>query len=160
MIALINARTDEIKKRILNDGSLTESGDDILGERKYPLCIMPEKLKGTKPTSVIFDGETVKVNTWKKVYGEVLKRCDADENNHKRLLRLRYQIMGRKRTILAGNTNGMSAPIKLSEELYAEAFFDTPGLIYILTKRILDAVPYDYSRIYVTVRAGRGRRYP
>jgi hypothetical protein len=70
---------------------------------------------------------------------------------------LRHRVSGRKREVISDCPDGMNIPIKLSEELYAEAYFDTEALVHTLTRRIFDAIRYDYSGITVAIIDRRSR---
>jgi len=133
-----------MKNAILNGESAETS------EITYPLSSQPFFFKGKKPLAVLFGEERVEFRTWIKVYTEILHRCNAEK--HEILMELRGKISGRDRIILSKKSEGMTRPIKLADDMFVESFYDTEGLIYILTKRILDAVRYDYSRISVVLK--------
>lgn len=158
LLDIVNKNMDALKQRVL-DGEIAGDLDGQIGhEYEYSLNTPPALFKGTKPTAVIFDSDRVPVNTWRKAYIEILKRCASEQANHDALMNLRNRISGRKRTILSDKPTEMNVPVMLSGGLYAEAYFDTEWLIRILTRQILDAIHYDYSRISVAViirRRGR-----
>ena len=57
--------------------------------------------KGKRPTAVIFpDGLRVDVPTWKKVFEEILKKCNQDDQKHQALMDLRGKLLGRNRVLL------------------------------------------------------------
>ena len=118
-------------------------------EREYPLSTKPWLFRGTKPSAVIINSKRVPVNTWRDAYHLILRYCDAEK--HEVLMGLRNKIAGRKRVFLSDKPDGMDVPIKLTEALYVEAYFDTEYLVRTL-KLILDAAGYDYSGIYVAIK--------
>jgi len=148
--AMIDERFDAMKNAILNDEPLGET------DLRYPLSFPPHVFKGRKPIAVLFGEERVELNSWIKVYTEILRRCNAER--HDILMELRGKISGRDRVILSCESASMKRPVKLADDLFAESFYDTDTLIYVLTKRILDPVGFDYSGISVAVVDRRGRR--
>ena len=60
--------------------------------------------------------------------------------------------MGRQRTFLAANPDGMDVPLEIRPGLFMEGKFDTEALLYTLTKRIFDPVGYNYRGISVQLR--------
>jgi len=122
-------------------------------ESIYPLALDGAVFKGTKPTALLFsDTERIEVYTWKMVFCELLKRLNKDPEKHVELMNLRGKIAGRDRLLLSRDTTGMRSPHKVANNLYVETHYDTETLLRILTTRILDAVNYDYSGIFVAVR--------
>ena len=118
-------------------------------EREYPLSTKPWLFRGTKPSAVIINGKRMPAHTWRDAYHLILRCCDMEK--HEALMGLRNKIAGRKRVFLSDKPDGMDVPIKLTEALYVEAYFDTEYLVRTL-KLILDAAGYDYSDISVIVR--------
>ncbi|MCL2851991.1 MAG: hypothetical protein FWE20_03020 [Defluviitaleaceae bacterium] len=113
----------------------------------------PKIFKGEKPTGVLFgETERVDVYTWKMLFKEILKRCNDDPEKHVALMNLRGKVSGRERMLLSKNSDGMRSPHKIADNLFIETHYDTESLLHILTKRILDAVGYDYSHISVAIR--------
>ena len=127
-------------------------GGEIIEPREltYPLSFAPYFFKGKKPIAILFGEERVERNSWIKVYTEILLRCNAEK--HDVLMELCGKISGRDRVILSKESTGMKRPVKLAEDLFAESFYDTDTLIYVLTKRILDPVGFDYSEISVVLK--------
>jgi len=157
LLSVVITGIDALKARIENGESI--SADDISSiERVYPLNIVPALFKGTKPTAIYFGEEKVEVKTWRKTYTLILQRCVANPENHAILMGLRNRINGKDRTFLSDKPDRMNVPIKISDGLFAESYFDTEWLVRVLTTELLDAVRYDYSRISVAVVTGRGRR--
>ena len=122
-------------------------------ESIYPLSINSRSFKGKKPTGVLL-GERgrVDVGTWKAVFREIMKHCNADPEKHVALMNLRGRVSGRERIFLAKTSEGMRSPLEISANLYAETHYDTETLLRIMTSRILDAIGYDYSGISVAIR--------
>ena len=143
----VDTKLDAMKESVMSGKPISEA-DVVL---KYPLSSPPHIFKGTKPLAVIFDSECIELNSWRKVYTEVLCRCATEK--HDALMSLRGKIAGRSRTFLAAAPGGMDFPVKLADDLFAEADFDTEQLIITLTKRIADVVRFDYSRISIVVKS-------
>ena len=123
-------------------------------ESIYPLTTDSNIFKGTKPTAVIFGGQTrVDVRTWRQVAEVVMQDCIASRSNRAALQELCGKITGKKRTLLNSNPQGMRSPLRLDENLYMETHYDVENLLNILTTRILEAVHYDYGRISVAIRS-------
>jgi len=141
---MIDERLDAMKNAILSGESVSSV------ERTYPLNFSPHIFKGEKPVAVLFGEERVERNSWIKVYTEILHRCKDEKYDI--LMELRGKISGRDRLILSKESTGMKRPVKLAEGLFAESFYDTDTLIYVLTKRILDPVGFDYREISVVLK--------
>jgi hypothetical protein len=148
LVECINNKMDRLKEAVICGEELSDDGD---AECVYPLTTMPELLKGSKPTAVIFGGERVPLKKWKAVYTEILKRCDSDAACHDKLMELRNKVSGRKRKVLSDDPGGMDKPVEIRDGLYAETYFDTGALLRMLTTGILNPVGYDYSGISVAV---------
>ena len=118
-------------------------------ETRHSLNASSWLFRGTKPAAVIFGGHRVPVTTWREAYTQILRRCDQEK--HGELLQLRNKIAGRKRVFLSDKPDGMDAPIKIADTLYAEAYFDTEYLVRTL-KHILDAAGCDYSGISIVMK--------
>jgi hypothetical protein len=118
-----------------------------------PLSAGPAIFKGEKPAGVIFgESDRVDVGTWKKIFREILRRCNADPEKHVSLMNLRGRVVGRERVLLSRDPDGMRSPLKIADNLYIETHYDTETLFRILMTRILDTVNYDYSHISVAIR--------
>ena len=157
LIDTVNIKLDALKQRILDRETTGDYAEPVRREARYPLSTVPAVFKGTKPTAIFFGSEKVPANTWRKVYTEILKRCACDQISYSALLHLRNRVSGRKRAVLSDSPSGMDVPIRLSDELFVEAYFDTEWLIRTLTQQILDAVHFDYSGISVSVMEKGGR---
>jgi len=158
MLLYINTKFDALVSRVESGEPVEGNPSDI--DMLYPLCINPATFKGTKPTAVYFGNEMLCVKTWRAVYTLILQRCAAIPEKHDRLMSLRGRISGRDRLFLSGKPDGMNAPVKIAEELFAESYLDTEWLMRVLTDDILDAVGYDYSHISVsTVPNKRYQKY-
>jgi len=125
-------------------------------ETIFPLSAGPALFKGEKPAGVIFgESDRIDVGTWKKVFREILRRCNTDPEKHVALMNLRGRVVGRERVLLSRDPDGMRSPLKIADNLYIETHYDTETLFRILTTRILKAVQYDYSHISVAIRNSR-----
>lgn len=122
-------------------------------ESIFPLNADTGIFKGRRPTGVIFeDGTREDVPTWKRVFEEIMKRCNSDVERHKALMELRGKVLGRNRVLLGSEKGKMRSPLKIDRALYAETHYDTETLLKILVTRILEAVGYDYSGIRIAVQ--------
>lgn len=142
----------ELTKKLENDTDEADVGDSGSYDSEYPITFNAAEFKGKKPTNVIFGTEKVAVLTWRMVFEKIMERCNEDPEKHKALMDLRSKISGKVRIILSDRPDGMRTPTKIAHKLYAETHYDTPTLLHVLLHRILDAVRYDYSKIYVSVR--------
>ena len=116
------------------------------------LNVHPSIFVGKKPVSVIIDGERIPVNTWRKVYKEVLQDCIKDPARHKLLMELRGRISGQQRQFISASPDKMSSPLEISEGLYAEVHYGSETLMHILTIRVLKPLGYDYSNIKIEIK--------
>jgi hypothetical protein len=144
LLDMVNTKMDVLIQRIENN----ENGEDS-GNYEFPLSANPAFFKGTKPTSLCIGGDWFAVKTWREVYTLVL--ANANTKHHESLMSMRNILAGRKRVVLSDKPEGMDFPIKIDDELYAEADFDTEWLIKTL-RRILGSIQYDYKDISVTFR--------
>jgi hypothetical protein len=156
LIALINKRTDEVREAVISGNAEGTSISRTEAGRTYPLSGDTHWFKGMKPTVLAIGGEDIEVGTWRRVYAEILMRCNAER--HDRLMALRHIVAGKKRVILADNPNSMYTPVKVTEGLYAEAHYDSDTLFSILKRLILDPAGFDYSGISITVVANKRYR--
>ena len=100
--------------------------------------ISPATLKGKRPLSLTFpSGETVATPTWKKLAQTILKHCNEQPDMHERLMQLRGKVFGRQRIILGEFPERMDVPIRIDQDLYFEAKFDTEALITMMKRKIL-----------------------
>lgn len=155
MIQGINAEFERLIERVEQENvQVLNRERDGAYESIYPLTTDPNIFKGTKPTGVIFGGNTrVDVRTWRQVAEVVMQDCIASRNNKAALQELCGRITGKKRTLLDSTPEGMRSALQLDENLYMETHYDVENLLNILTTRILDAVHYDYGRITVAIRS-------
>lgn len=68
-----------------------------------------------------------------------------------RLEDLSGKVFGRDRIILGKTEEGMDVPLKIKDDLFLEAKFDTESLLKVITNRIFDPIGYDYSGIRLKV---------
>lgn len=122
-------------------------------ESVYSITTPSTFFKGKRPTGIIFPDQTrIDVPTWKKVFEEILIRCNEDLNFHQRLMNLRGKVQGRNRVLLSNKKDDMRSPVQIDRTLYAETHYDTETLLNILLIRILKEIKYDYSGIQIAVR--------
>jgi len=122
-------------------------------ETSYTLDTPSWLFRGKKPAAVIFDGNRMPVTTWREVHTQILRHCGREK--HGELLRLRNKIAGRKRVFLSDKPDGMDVPIKITDAIYAESYFDTEYLVRTL-KQILDAAGCDHSGIFIAIKEAKG----
>jgi hypothetical protein len=147
LISSLNQRLDALKQKVLN-GSIDT---DAAGEYTYPLSTTPSVFKGTKPIAVVFGEERVDVKTWRGLCIELLNRAYAVPQSRDAMMFLRNKVAGRKRLVISDKPDGMSVPVRLSDELYVEVYFDTEQLLKTLLFQVLEPADYDYSNIYVII---------
>lgn len=117
------------------------------------LSTAPSRFKGSKPKVVIFaDERRLEVTKWRSAVTAILQECVNTMPYGDRLMAIRGKILGRQRTILGDSPQGMNVPLEIVPGLYMEGKFDTEALLYVLTKRILDPVGYDYGGIRIQLR--------
>jgi hypothetical protein len=153
LIGEIDTKCNELILKLEQGGNSPEHEDNAENyESVYPLSVGPELFKGKKPTGVIFGKERIVVQTWKMVFKEIMCRCNKDPVKHMALMGLRNKISGRERIMLSDTPGKMRSPLEIDKKMYVETHYDTETLLRILLYRILDAVNYDYSKIFVALR--------
>lgn len=144
----VSNRCDELISWYQNQGEIVDS-EPIIAERELAWT-SPATFKGKKPVAVKFaTGEIIETSTWLKLAQAILLHCNKQPGMHERLMRLRDKVAGRQRIILGSSAAGMDVPLKIDEDLFFEGKFDTESLMIVLTKRVLEPVGYDYSRIRI-----------
>jgi len=143
----INATFDRLF-RILN----SEEASYMPTEHAYPFTADTNIFIGKKPAVVLFGEERVEADNWRKVYAAIMARCNADAKCHENLMNLRDKITGRDRVLLSRSPDGMRRPLKIDEDMYAEAMYGTGTLLYILRDRILAPAHFDYSGISIVLK--------
>lgn len=109
--------------------------------------------KGKKPVSVTFpSGKVVITKTWRELVGIILKNCASDQDMLEKLRCLCESASGKKRIILSTHADRMNIPIKISEDIYFEGKYDTESLLYVLCKRVLRVIGYNYENIIITYK--------
>ena len=116
------------------------------------LSVTPACFKGKKPLAILYpDGTEVEVHTWKQVASQLMRGCAEDECMASKLEDLSGRIFGRDRIILGKTGEGMDVPLKIKDNIYLEAKFDTESLLKVITNRIFDPIGYDYQDIRLQV---------
>lgn len=116
------------------------------------LSVTPTCFKGKKPLAILYpDGTEVEVHTWKQVASQLMRGCAEDELMAARLEDLSGKVFGRDRIILGKTGEGMDVPLKIKDNIYLEAKFDTESLLKVITNRIFDPIGYDYQDIRLQV---------
>ena len=134
----------------LENGELLESKSGL--EREIPLSAMPAYFKGKKPVAVLYpDGTEAAAPTWKKAAVHLLQHCAEDPEMLERLKEMQGKVFGRNRLLFGSDGNGMDSPLEFYPGMFLESKFDTETLLKVITKRIFDAVGYDYSGIRLRV---------
>ncbi len=131
------------------------SGGPLPKERAVlPLSTLPAVFKGKKPTAVIFpNGREVKATNWRLAVTIVLQDCFNTPELRERLMSIRGKVFGRQRVLLGDTPSDMIAPLEISEGLYLESRFDTESLLYVLTRRVLAPVGYNYNEVLIQLRS-------
>lgn len=141
-------RCDALISWCQNQGETMDS-EPIITERELAWS-SPATFKGKKPVSVKFaSGETIETSTWLKLVQTILQHCNKQPDMHERLMQLRDKVAGKQRIILGSSATGMDVPLKIDEDMYFEGKFDTEALLIMLTKKVLEPVGYDYTRIKI-----------
>lgn len=116
------------------------------------LSVTPACFKGKKPLALLYpDGTEVEVHTWKQVASQLMRGCAEDELMAARLEDLSGKVFGRDRIILGKTGEGMDVPLKIKDNIYLEAKFDTESLLKVITNRIFDPIGYDYQDIRLQI---------
>lgn len=116
------------------------------------LSVRPACFKGKKPLAILYpDGTEVEVHTWKQVASQLMRSCSEDELMAEKLEDLSGKVFGRDRIILGKTGEGMDVPLKIKDNIYLEAKFDTESPIKVITNRIFDPIGYDYRDIRLQV---------
>ena len=144
----INAAFDRL---LLAIGS--EAATDLPTEYAYPFTADTNIFIGKKPVAVLFGDERAETGNWRKVYSAIIARCNADAECHENLMCLRDKVAGRDRVLLSHSPDGMRRPLRIDEDMYAEACYGTATLLYILRDRILAPAHFDYSGISIVIKA-------
>ena len=144
----INATFDRLLHAL--DGEETA---DLPTEYVYPFTADTNIFIGQKPVAVLFGEERVETDNWRKVYAAIISRCNADAQCHDNLMYLRDKVAGRDRVLLSHSPDSMKRPLKIDEDMYAEACYGTATLLYILRDRILAPAHFDYSSISIAIKA-------
>ena len=121
-------------------------------ERTMPLTTNPHLFIGRKPTCVLFGNERVDVKSWRDVFVAVLSRCNQDARHNETLMYLRNKISGQQRVFLSDNPAGMTRPVKIDEDMYAESHYGAATLMHILVVRILAPVGFNCSDIQISMK--------
>ena len=131
-------------------------GEEVSGEMPkeyaYPFTADTNIFIGKKPAAVLFGEERVETDNWRKVYASIMSKCNANIKCHENLMNLRDKIAGRDRVLLSRSPDGMRRPLKIDEDMYAEAMYGTGTLLYILRDRILAPAHFDYSGISIVLK--------
>ena len=110
-------------------------------------------LKGKKPQKIqLPGGETFEVTTWRKAAEIILKDCRSSPERLQILADRCNMISGNSRVILSSDPENMDKPIKISDGMYFESYYDTETLFDVMQKHILKPVGYDYSSILIYTR--------
>lgn len=121
-------------------------------EESYELSLMmsPKQFKGLRPSAIIYsNGRKETVRTWRDAVEKLLKDCDA--KMHDRLSAIVEDMQGRTRPIMAHTAEELKNPMRIGEGIYMESRYDTESLIHIMTKRIFNALDYEYSEIKIRI---------
>jgi hypothetical protein len=146
----INATFDRLLLTL--DGKADGETGDLQAERIYPLAADTNIFIGKRPAAVLFGEERIEADNWRKVYAAIISRCNADTQCHDNLMYLRDKVAGRDRILLSRSPDGMRRPLKIGEDMYAEACYGTATLPYILRDRILAPASFDCSGISIAIR--------
>jgi len=65
---------------------------------------------------------------------------------------LRNKTAGKVRVFLSDKPDGMTRPLKIDEDMYAETHYGSQTLMHILVNRILIPARFDCSNISVVIK--------
>lgn len=117
----------------------------------HPLSAHPSEFVGYEPMTVTFGNESVHVTSWKEVYQAILRHCiRKDFMFYERFMDLKRSLSTQENPFLSSKPDGMSCPVEICEDLYAEADFRFDILLHILTDRILIPIKFNFSYIKIT----------
>jgi hypothetical protein len=117
-----------------------------------PLTIDPHIFISKKPIAVLLNEERIEIKSWRQVYTLILKQCNKNEQHHKTLLYLRGKVSGKCRDFLSNSPDGMTCPVKIDEDMYAEVHYGSQTLMHILVQRILYPVNFDCSEVQIVIK--------
>ena len=120
-------------------------------ECKYPFTADTNIFIRKKPVAVLFGEERVEADNWRKVYAAIMSKCNSDMKCHDKLMYLRDKVAGRDRILFSHSPDSMRRPLKIDDNMYAEACYGTATLLYILRDRILAHTGFDYSDISIVI---------
>jgi hypothetical protein len=130
------------------------SGETSMTERVLPLSINPVRFRKQKPIAVLFGEERVAVKTWGDVHTTVITHCIQDPVYHGKMMELRGRIAVKSKVFIAETSDGMKKKKKICDGLYTEVTYGSETLMHILVTRILSAIRYDCTNIYVVLNGG------
>ena len=158
MIDVINNSFDRIIAGLDSNNPNNTDGENLMPELstewKMPITTNPVLFRKQKTLAVIFGKKRVHVKTWAGVVVAVLTHCIQDPVYHDKLMELRGRIAGKERFFIAKTPDSMKRPKKICEGLYVEVTYGSETLMHILVNRILWAIHYDCSDIYVVLKQG------
>jgi len=157
MIDVINNSFDRIIAGLGEDSADNANNENPmpeLSEWKMSLKTNPVLFRKQKTLAVMFGEERVPVKSWAGVVVAVLTHCIQDPVYHDKLMKLRGRIAGKERFFIAENPSDMKRPKEICEGLYVEVMYGSETLMHILVNRILRAIGYDCSDIYVVLKQG------
>ena len=123
-----------------------------MSERIVPITTKTYLFVGRKPVAVIFDDERVAAKSWREVFTVVLSRCNQNPQHHQTLMDLRGRLAGQQRVFLSDDSRKMRRPVKIDEDMYAEAHYGSATLMHILVNRILAPVGFDVTSIRIVIK--------
>ena len=116
----------------------------------HHLSAHPSEFVGYEPVAVMFGDESKPVSSWAEAYQAILKHSISSEFIfYDRLMDLRRSLSAHKKPFLSKKPDGMSCPVEICEELYAETDFSFYILLELLTDRILKPIKFNYSYIKI-----------
>ena len=91
---------------------------------------MPAYFKGKKPLAILYpNGTEVEAHTWKQVASQLMRGCAEDKLMAAKLGNLSGKVFDRDRIILGKTEKGMDVPLKIQDDIYLEAKFDSESLL-------------------------------
>ena len=148
LIRQVNQKCDSLLEAYRNGGQC-----DLHEKRECEhrlIAVSPAELKGKKPLAIqTKSGEWIETLTWKKVVQKILQTYNENPESHKKFMDMRGKVFGRWGAILESTPDNMSVPLKIDENLYFEAKFDTETMIKVLLEKVLTPANCDCSEIKI-----------
>lgn len=118
-----------------------------------PLTSNMHQFRGTKPFAVYIPGKSpIIAPNWRAAASILIEDCASDPQRLAALMELRDKVFGTKNhPIISSKPDGMLGPFRVKDDLYIERYASMENLFSVLTRRVFDAVGYDYHGIKFSI---------